>query len=245
MQFKKMFSYASVAVLAFGIAGQASAYITTFGVDNHFVGPSGWSVGDAGSTYQEWDAKTAGAGATPDVGYDVAGASLTGSTHSVKAPGFGPTSTSNYYAFGGDFGATADIYNHGGAGGTHVIVQVGTSLNGTTGVYADSLKLTDLSGVTLTGGANGDALQVDEIFFGTNIPSSFGPVSYQELIYEFYLPGYTDDFRVDWDQVVHATIDTLRVDSKTTPQAYGITNVPEPASLALIGLGGLIMVRRH
>ena len=107
------------------------ALATSMGVTSNLVEPGGWSVGDANSTHQSWDVKTANTGNLPDVSYNVAGASLTDPTHSVASPGF-ITGTSNYYAFSGDYGATADIYNHGGSStgmGTHVIVQIGSSVN--------------------------------------------------------------------------------------------------------------------
>lgn len=251
--------FALVATLLCGSSAQA-AFVTSLGVDSKLLEPAEWSVGDAGSTHQMWDAKTASSGNLPDQEYDTAGATLTDPTHSVKSPGFGPTSTSNFYAFSGDFGATADIYNHGGstAGvGTHVIVQVGASLNPDeesfpghgTGVYLDSMKLLDLSNSPLTGGANGDALQIAEVSYDDAVSSSFGEVSYQELIFEFWLPGYTDDFRVDWDQKVHATIDTLRVDSMIAAEASGggspfslTSAVPEPSSLAIASLAGFALV---
>lgn len=248
-----IFSIATTIVCVAGLTGPALAYTTSMGVESGFTEPEYWSVGDAGSTYQEWDVKSANTGNTPDQGYDTAGATLTDPTHSVTSPGF-VTGTSNFYSFSGDFGATADIYNQGGAGGTHVIIQIGASLNPDeesfpghkTGVFLDSLELTQLDGSTaIAGGANEDALQIAEVSYRDAVSSSFGEVSYQELIYEFYLPGYTGDFQVSWDQIVHATIDTLRVDTMVTNEAYGVTSVPEPATIALLALGGVAMLRRR
>jgi hypothetical protein len=251
---------ACAALIAVGLVvgsaapSQAVSFTSSLGIDSGFVDPGGWSVGDAGSTHQIWNAKTASLGNLPDQGYNVAGATLTAPTHSVKSPGFGPTSTGNFYSFSGDFGATADIYNHGGSSslGTHVIVQIGASLNPDeesfpghgTGVFLDSLKIVDLSDAALAGGDNPSSLQISEISYEEGVSSTFGPVDYQELIYEFFLPNYTGDFRVDWDQKVHATIDTLRVDSMIAPQAFSLTGVsavttPEPSSMLLCVLGGL------
>ena len=78
--------------------------------------------------------------------------------------------------------------------------------------------------------------------------SSFGEVDYQELIVEFWLPEYTGDFRVAFDQKVHTSLDSLRVDSMIVAAAQGggspfaNTAVPEPSSLVLASLAGLGLV---
>ena len=231
------------------IGGQAQAFMSDLGIETSLLEPAGWNVGDAGSTHQVWDNKAAAMLNVPDRTYNTAGATLTAPTHSVKYPGF-RSSTGNYYSFGGgefggDFGATADIYNHGGPAtgmGTHVIVQVGATLNPEavsfpghgTGVYLNSMKLTDLSGSALAGGANGDKLSVAEISYYEEVLTSFGNVEYQELIFEFWLPGYTGNFRVDWDAKVHSTLDTLRVDSMMAAEAAGGGS---PFPLSLVGAG--------
>lgn len=212
-------------------AGGAHAFTSSLGVETSLLEPAGWNVGDAGSTHQVWDAVAAATLNEPDHAYDTAGVTLTVPTLSVKPPGF-RSGTSNFYSFAGDFGATADIYNHGGPAtgrGTHVIVQVGASLNPDeesfpghgTGVYLDTMKLLDLSNNPLAGGGNSDARQIAEVRYDEEVFSSFGYVEYQELIFEFWLPGYTGDFRVDWEQKVHATIDTLRIDSMVVAEAVG------------------------
>lgn len=252
-----------IAALAVAVclSAQAAAYTTSLGADNRFVEPAGWSVGDVGSTYQQWDHKTTGSGNTPDVGLTVDPSGLTTPTHSVKAPGAW-TGSDNFYSFAGDHGATADIYNHGGGSGsgsyaatfgTHVIVQTGSSVNGDTGIgnRTATMQITDLAGDAITGGDNASALRIDQVSFQPGVSTFFGPVDYQEFIYEFYLPGYTGDFRVDWVQSIHSTIDTLRVDSMivepttegSTP--FETTAVPEPATLGLVSLGGLVLLRRR
>ena len=254
-------------------AGVAQAgYTTSFGVENHFVDPVSWNIGDLNSTYNEWDAKSAAIGNTPDHGTTTNPAGLTDATLDVKSPGF-RSGTGVFYSFSNHYGATADIYNHGGTSGagtynatygTHVIIQTGSSQNpdlqaGFTelvtghgfGNFWDSMKIVELNGSSIAGGDNASALQISEISFTESAPSAFGPADVQELIYEFWLPGYTGDFRVDWDQTVHAAIDTLRVDSiiavqdvgGTTP--FALTVIPEPASLALLALGSLAMFSRR
>lgn len=274
---------AAMVAIAGLITSTASAgYITTLGIENTFYEPAGWSVGDVNSTYQEWNDKDATTGNLADQGYTTNPSSLTDATHSAKAPGF-ITGTSNFYSFSTHYGATADIYNHGGSSGgggygptfgTHVIVQVGTSQNQDeatwatygdgshtefaaghgVGVFWDTLQLVDLSDAPITGGGNDDALVIAEVSYREGVTSSFGEVDYQELIYEFWLPGYTGDFRVDWDQVVHGTIDTLRVDSMIAEAAPGgitpfVATVPEPSSAVLMFgmtvLGGLGYIARR
>ncbi len=220
----------------------AAGYTTSFGVENGFVEPIAWSVGDAGGTRNEWDTLLFATGNTPDVASDANPAGLDPATFSVKPPGF-RSGTSNFYAFGGDFGATADVFNHGGSSGgsgfgpdagTHVIVQMGTSVNNDlslgfpelveghgVGNVWDSLVLTTLDDASIIGGDNASALQIVELNYLEDTASTFGAVNYQELVYEFWLPGYTGDFRVDFDQAVHATIDTLRVDTQITDAAPG------------------------
>lgn len=239
-------------------AGQVHAYTTSFGVPNTFVDPIGWDIGDPNSTYQEWNAKTVDLlpmgqeDNPPDVGYNTAGATLSTPQHRAVFPGFGPTGTSNFYAFSGNFGAEADIYNHGGVGGgTHVIVQIGTTTNSAIdpntgefydyvedhtelvpghgfGVFWGTLQIVDPNDAPITGGANGQSLQIAEVSYAEGFSSPFGPVNYQELIYEFWLPGYTGDFLIEWEEIVHTTIDTLRVDTMIASDAFPLTNVSIP-----------------
>ena len=259
----------------------SAGYITSLGVENQFYEPAGWPVGVADSTYQQWDSKAATTGNLPDRGYQVDPAGLTAPTHDVKPPGF-RTGSSNFYSFSGDYVATADVYNHGGASGsggygptygTHVIVQTGSAVNhdpatwasDTTelvaghgvGNYWESLELVDaVTGASIPSGDNASTLQIAELSYQEEVGTSFGPVDYQELIYEFWLPGYTGDFRVDWDQAVHGAIDTLRVDSMIALEApgggtpFGLTRVPEPATIGLLSSGllafaGAWVIRRR
>ena len=190
------------------------------------------------------------------------------------------TGTDNYYMLwhtGGApptpySGGTADIFNYGSGGageGTNVIVQVGSSLGiSGAGAFPSTLRLVDLSNSPISGGANGDASitlingYIDEEI---NIPGQ-GPttVNYTEHHFEFFLPGYFGDFRVEWDQDWHSTIDTLRVDSligldldesvpafsfpptEPGPGSGPGAAIPEPASAtALLLLVGLVGVARR
>lgn len=222
---------------------------TSLGADYTPLDPVGWSVGDADSTSQTWDTKDVGANpdTTPD-SYNVGGATLTAPAHGVDSPGF-MASSGNWYAYAGDYDAYATVYTQGGSSGsgsfdstygTHVIVQIGSSINEAS-VVADSLNITDLSGNVLTGGSMAEALASAQVYYNASVPSSFGAVEYQALAFEFWLPEYTDDFEVTWTQMVHTSLDIVRVDSKIALAAEGEspfeTSVPEPASLALLAAG--------
>lgn len=241
-----MIAMTIAAVAVMGAAGQAFATATSF------LAPGSWSVGDANTTYQEWDTFGGTAPFAPDAGLNVIPAITTSPSVSVVPPGF-VAGSGNFYAFSGDYGFTADIYNHGGSSGsgglpagsgTHVIVQTSSTLNGTTGVYSDTLQLVDLLGTAITGGDNASALRHDVIFEGI-VNSSFGPVTQREEIWEFFLPGYVDDFRVQADVIAHSSFDQLRVDTAIGQTAFATTVIPEPASLALLAAGGVMTLARR
>lgn len=220
----------------------ASPYTAT---GEYFVQPSGWNVGASGSTFQAWDNLVGLADNAPDAGYTANPAIDSGPTFSGTAPAFA-TGTGNLYSFSGPYTASADIYNYssGGATGTHIIVQTGATLNEVT-VVPGSLEIVDLSGAPLSGGDSGSALiNAGRLAAGT-VESSQGLVDYEVLIWEFYLPDYTGDFRVRWDEVTDSSFDQLRVDSYITagalpPTPYVFTQIPEPSTLAV---GLLILVR--
>lgn len=83
---KKYLLMFSVALLIAGAAASTAraGFATTLGIPSNLLEPGGWSVGDALSTHQIWDAKTSASGNLPDQGYDVAGASLSSPTHSAR-----------------------------------------------------------------------------------------------------------------------------------------------------------------
>jgi hypothetical protein len=205
-----------------------------------FVTPDQWSMGDAGSTYQEWDIMTGAAGNTPDVGVFSPGAP----TLEVLSPGYRSAATSNFYSYSGDYGTEAAIANYGGVGGTQIIVQVSATMFGSDSVYADSLEIVDLSGNAITGGANADALAYAVLFVGEIwVDATQSYATQQEQYWEFFLPGYTGDFRAKSESIVHSSFQQLRVDSMIADSAFAVT-VPEPATMAILGFGGLLLRRR-
>src|SRR5690606_29479514 len=93
----------------------------------------------------------------------------------------------------------------------------------------DSLQIVAADGVTVL--ATSNLQDVTRTFFQEDFPL-FGGTTYEELIWEVFLPGYTGDFSVKAEIMIHASLQSLRVDSFVQP-------VPEPAGATLLVLGGL------
>lgn len=243
---KLMKFLAPALLVALSLSSAALAGYTATGA--LFIEPAGWNVGDAGSTSQTWDTLSASTNNAPDAGfYSTNPAIATLPLLSVSSPGF-HVSSGNFYSFSGNYPVSANIYNHGSGAGTHVIVQTAATL-GSTGqtVLPGTLQIVDLGGSPITGGVNSAALvNGDEMFNGT-VSSSMGEVTLAVQIWEFFLPGYTGDFRVQFTEEIHSSFDQLRVDSMITGTAFAPSFVPEPTSLALAGLCafGLALSRKR
>lgn len=215
-----------------------------------FLAPGEWNVGDIGSTNQEWDQMFAPSGNSPDISHVTNPAGLTTPTLSATSPGF-PTGSFNFYGLA-NYGGVADIPNHTGYGssyGTHVIVQTSATINdepslgGPGSVLHDTLEIVDASGSAISGGDNLSALRQESIWMGV-VGSSMGAVTLETYIWEFFLPNYTGDFRVQWDQLAHSSFDQLRVDSMIAESVFEITPIPEPATALLLPFA-MFAVRRR
>ena len=206
-----------------------------------FVEPTGWSVGHANSTYQEWDVFSGRSGNVPDIGHFPASfaPTLSAASPAIK------TGTNNLYSFSGNYDWWADIENYGGVGaGTKVLVQVAASLHEGVGVFPTSLAIVQPDGSALFGGDNASILNTATLFEGSVYsPATDSWATTQERLWEFFLPGYMDDFRVVGTNSIHSSLMQVRVDSMI---------VPEPASFVLFGLGlfslgayGIVRQVRH
>jgi len=213
------------------------------GTGQYFVDPSGWNVGDTGSTYEAWDDVSALTSNLPDAGYTVNPLIGTDPVLNGNAPAF-RVSSGNFYSFGGSYEIFADIYNHGtgGADGTHILIQTAATKN-TYSAIPTSMEIVDLAGGTLAGGDNGSALVNAGLLAAGSVASSRGDVTYEVLLWEFFLPAHTVDFRVQWTQDDDSSFDQFRVDSYITPNALSATpfafqQIPEPETvvITLIGL---------
>lgn len=213
-----------------------------------FVDPAGWDVGDAGSTYQLWDNFGTGTTFAPDAA--IANPAVSSPTLTVTAPGFTPSGGGRVYSFSTSYGLTAAIDNTTSVGtpgsGTHVVVQVASIVNPDVGsVVPGSIRILDASGNVLAdGGENADLLRATTFGDGVITGTPVGAVDFELSIFEFFLARHTGDFRVAWTQAVHTGLDALRVDSKIADEAFGLTAVPEPASLALLAVGAALAGRR-
>lgn len=190
-----------------------------------FVEPTGWSVGDPHSSHQQWIADWQdpfeNSGTLPNISSAQPSISSP-STMGVVSPGY-PASSGGYYSLTGNYAIYANLVNHGGesgtggpyppASGTRVFIQTAATLNPDVnlGVLIDSLQVTAPNGAALAGGDNASKLQATELFVG-DVETSFGIVPQQELLFEFWLPGYTGDFKLDANVNVHSSFQHLRVD---------------------------------
>lgn len=196
--------------------------ISSAGDATSFIEPPEWEIGTLHSTYQEWDVKTMIQNNPPDYGYLTNGPIAELPRLSALPTGF-VSGTGNFYAFSSDYGFKADINNHGGSHGTttypagdrtRVVVQISVSTNPDfdAGLKPDTLKIVDVNGALLTGGAPHDVIAVLELFRG-DIPTPFGPTAVTELYFEYLLPAYTGDFTVTGQLYVHAGLLQTRVDT--------------------------------
>ncbi len=192
-----------------------------------FSDPSNWSVGDAGSSYHEWDVFVSpGAGLAPDVGSNFGASTVT-----TVYPGY-VSGSSNFYSHASDYGVSAAIESPSVAGssGTHVIVQTASTL-GMMGAAITGMEI-DVLGTTFSPFASSS-----QTF---TVSSSYGPVTQMESVYSFMLPGGTANFALSWTNPQHSSFKALRVDTNA---------VPEPSSIAMLGIAalglGLVARRRR
>lgn len=216
----------------------------------NFYAPGNWSVGSSGSTYQEWTADPSDSiSGVPNVGYNDAGAGLTQPV--LAASGAFVAGSGGYYSFSSNYTAYTTVQNHDTISptgvGTHVIVQGFSTLNGSPSLFP--ITVTDSAGNAIPGATE---LRFDTYGYNPAFPSSFGPVSVEAVIAEFWLPAFTDDFKVTIAAKVHSSLQGLRIDSKIASVGSGggspfaITVVPEPGCFAaLAGLSGLGLLRRR
>ncbi len=234
--------FATISVLG---AAQAAYVSPAFSL----VSPSAWSVGSSGSTSQDWGANTLDAiSGVPNVSYNDAGAGLTLPT--LAASGAFLAGSGGYYGLAPYSAYTTISNNSAGApvnAGTHVIVQGFSTLNEASGITG--VTLTDSLGASISG-----AVLLGSSIYGytDSYAASYGTVSAQAVIYEFWLPDYTGDIKVTLSAKEHVSLLEVRVDTKIASADVGggspfaLTAVPEPASLSIAGLAavGLLMRRR-
>ena len=215
--------------LAFGLMLVACVIAApAFAADaTSFADPSGWNVGDAGTTYNEWDVFLGSAGNAPDVGSNY-GSSTSGTVY----PGY-TSGSDNFYSHASDYTGSAamDTPSLAGSSGTHVIVQTAATL-GMMGASISSMQI-DVGGTLYSPFAE------STLFLGT-VSSSYGPVTQKESSYSFMLPGGTGSFSISWTNPQHSSFKALRVDTNA---------VPEPSSIAMLGIAalglGLVARRRR
>jgi hypothetical protein len=222
-----------VAACAVGVGASAASA--------DFVEPIGWSVGDVGATGQVWSVFSAQVGNTPDVlNSNPNGTALAGDAN-FPASGAFVTGGGNIYTPFGEVFPSATVPGFGTSGGdfTSVIVQLETLGSP---IDVDTIELSDGASVF----APDDVVLTESIDLGSN--PQFGG-SADTWYFQFNLTGSADQY----DFVVEPTasslsfvglrVDTFTSDSVTIeplPPA-----VPEPASLGLLAVGSLALLRRR
>lgn len=203
----------------------------------NFREPSDWDVGDLGSTMQNWEASEIvpflTANTPPTVSSDNPVISSE-ATMSVQAPGNVATS-GGYYSQNNSYPVFANIFNHGGTFGTggtfssgygtRVLIQTAGTTNTDPTIDASVLRSTvqivKLDNTAIPGGSNANMLPVIEL--GRQpVSTPFGDAFQEELLFEFYLPGYSGDFRVRFTNAKHCSFQELRIDSLLVQETISI-----------------------
>ncbi|MBB6428618.1 PEP-CTERM sorting domain-containing protein [Algisphaera agarilytica] len=206
-----------------------------------FVSPTSWSRGIGGTTYQEWDVFSTNSGATPDVG-NVNGNGTASLTETVS--GSFITSGGNIYHAGAASSFTvttpeADVTAPAPDHNVTAIVQIrsqGTEL--------------DYSSVLLNGIAAVDTAELGRIAlggFGGELVDSWFLFNIPYAAFGDGIPG-VEDLTLTFNATgAHMSLDRLSIDTAIQPFGfYAEPNpVPEPASLALLGLGAITMLTRR
>jgi hypothetical protein len=128
-----------------------------------------------------------------------------------------------------------------------VIVQTFATLNGGQGVLGETL--TDAAGTALAGAQH---LGSTVYGFDPTFPL-FGGVEAQATIAEYWIPNFAGDFDVKLNEIVDSSFQGMRVDAiVVAPPAgsgvaapFALTSVPEPATLAGLGVGALLLLGRR
>ncbi|MCO6401386.1 MAG: hypothetical protein J5I99_09185 [Verrucomicrobia bacterium] len=195
-----------------------------------FIAPQFWAAGGSNTTYQEWDHFTGTSSNVPDVGW-VSVPAAGGDTRLSALPPAALAGSGNFYAFMGDYVFRADVYNNTGTTGslfgTHVIVQTAATLSDVGGtVLPGSMQIVDLSGAPLTGGEASSALRYDVVYSGLVPGGPAGEILQREEIWEFFLPSYVGDFRVQATLQKHSSLRQVRIDTHQVLRAHPLVRIP-------------------
>ncbi|MEM8944972.1 MAG: DUF1559 domain-containing protein [Planctomycetota bacterium] len=151
-------------------------------------------------------------------------------------PGF-RASSGGYYSFSGDYSVFSNIYNHGGAlgtagpfhagYGTRVIIQTAalagltpsdTGDDETGSVILDSIQIVQQNDDPIAGGENESLLRLEDLSPDEDVtiltPIGLVTAPFQTLEFEFFLPGYTGDFRINVGLGIHTSFQFFRVDTQ-------------------------------
>lgn len=227
--YRKVSTFAALAASAAALTLAAPSF-AAFQIPD---GPSGtapfedWSRGNPLSTYDEWDVFTVATGA-PGNGPDVASINQ-GATGRItqNVPGAFITGGGNIYSFAvaTDFDLTRNLMNLGTGADTRIVLQLRTL-----GSDLDlGSVLLDYDGGTQQLAATGYT-EVDRITLG-----GFGGDQVDHLFY--------------WD-IINFNPATINISFAAASSSLSLDRValdsyvPEPGSLALLGLGGLCLLAR-
>jgi hypothetical protein len=211
----------------------------------NFQEPTDWTVGAPGSTFNNWEAAPDSTNYLPAKKFSVSNTTPSLSTVSPAITGVSNLNvlpyglvggSGGYYAFnelveGEGYGIFANIYNHGGSTGvgtpyssgygTRVIFQTAattnTSLNFS--IFQDSVEFLNLDNSPFPVTRSPQLIGVTEIFRQGGVETPFGLAEQQELLFEYYLPEYSGDFRVRFRAAMHSSFQEFRVDTLLVEEA--------------------------